>query len=201
MIPKGVCERYEALKKEVNRHRRLYYVLEQPQIADSAYDELEQELLRIEEEYPELATSTSPTRRVGGAAEQKFKKVRHAVPQWSFNDAFTPEDMRTFDTRIKRELRKAPAKGRDERDPNSLLQDFPKFSYVCELKIDGLKVVLTYEKGMLKTAATRGNGVVGEDVTHNVRTILSVPLVLSRPVDVIVEGEVWMSEQALQKVN
>jgi DNA ligase (NAD+) len=210
MVPKAVRERYGKLVEEVNRHRHLYYALEAPEISDSAYDLLEQELLDIEAKYPELAAADSPTRRVGGAAEQSFKKVRHAVAQWSFNDAFSEQDIKDFDTRVRRELgkvrgggelQKAPAKGRDERDPNSLLQDFSQLSYVCELKIDGLKIVLTYERGVLKTAATRGDGVVGEDVTHNVRTIGSVPLKLSRPLDIVVEGEVWMSEDSLKKVN
>jgi len=199
--PRYIQERYKKLKEAVNRHRHLYYALQNPEIADSAYDELEQELVRLEEQYPELVSHDSPTQRVGGAPETAFKKVLHQVAQWSFNDAFTPDDIRDFDARVRKELRKAPAKGRDEHDPNSLLRDFPELAYTCELKIDGLKVVLTYEKGLLKTAATRGDGVVGEDVTHNVRTIKSVPLRLERPVDIIVEGEVWMSEAALKEVN
>jgi DNA ligase (NAD+) len=181
-VPKDVKERYEKLKAVVNHHRYLYYALEQPEIADSAYDELEQELVRIEREYPTLVSLDSPTQRVGGVLGV-FKKVRHQVAQWSFNDAFTEEDMRAFDARVKR----ATGSGHLE--------------YICELKIDGLKVVLTYEKGVLMTAATRGDGTVGEDVTHNVRTINSVPLVLMRPVDIVVEGEVWMSEKALKKTN
>ena len=176
-------ERYEKLKKVLNYHRHLYYVLDTPEIPDSAYDELEEELRRLEQAYPELITVDSPTQRVGGEPQKEFKKVTHTVAQWSFNDAFTPDDMYAFDTRVKRVL------GTDD------------VAYTCELKIDGLKVVLMYEEGVLKTAATRGDGVVGEDVTHNVRTINSVPLALPRPVEVVVEGEIWMSEQALQKTN
>ncbi len=176
-------ERYDKLQKVVQHHRYLYYVLEQPEIADSAYDELEQELVRIEHEHPEWVTPSSPTQRVGGEAQTAFKKVTHVVPQWSFNDAFTPEDMREFDARVKRGLK------------------VERVEYTCELKIDGLKVVLTYKHGVLETAATRGDGVVGEDVTHNVRTIPTVPLRLERDIDCIVEGEVWMSEKALAKVN
>ena len=194
-------ERHGKLQALVEHHRRLYYVLDAPQIADSAYDELEDELRRIEEQYPELKAAHSPTQRVGGEALAAFKKVPHKVAQWSFNDAFSPEDMRAFDARIKRSLGKAPAKGRDERAPNSLLQDFSELQYTCELKIDGLKVVLEYKKGELVVAATRGDGAVGEDVTHNVRTIESVPLVLSRPIDAIVEGEIWMSEKTLAGLN
>jgi len=180
---KTARERYEKLVALLNHHRHLYYVLDAPELADSAYDELEEELRRLEQQHPELVVPHSPTQRVGGEAQKEFKKVTHTVAQWSFNDAFMPEDMYAFDARVKRVL------GTDD------------VAYTCELKIDGLKVVLTYEKGKLKTAATRGDGVVGEDVTHNVRTINSVPLTLPRPVDVVVEGEIWMSEQALKKVN
>lgn len=201
MVSKEVQERHDKLKALVEHHRRLYYVLDTPEIADSAYDELEDELRRIEEQYPQLAHESSPTRRVGGEAMAAFKKVPHKVPQWSFNDAFSEQDIRDFDKRVKRELGKAPAKGGDTQAANPLLQDFSELTYTCELKIDGLKVVLEYKKGSLVTAATRGDGVVGEDVTHNVRTIESVPLVLSRPVDCIVEGEIWMSEKTLAELN
>lgn len=200
-IPEEVKERYEKLKESVQHYRRQYHVYDIEEIPEAALDSLKDELVQIEKEHPSLVTSDSPSQRVAGAALPQFKKVKHAIEQWSFNDAFSEEDIRAFDARVKRELRKAPVKGRDKHDPNSLLQDFPKFSYVAELKIDGLKVVLTYEKGMLITAATRGDGVVGEDVTHNVRTIDSVPLKLTRPVDVIVEGEIWMSEKELQRIN
>jgi DNA ligase (NAD+) len=183
-VPRDVEVRYKKLQKEVNRHRALYYQQEQPEISDSAYDELEQELIRIEKKYPSLVSAESPTVRVGGEAQKGFKKIKHQVPQWSFNDAFSEEDMRAFDARVKR-----------------ILGEMQAFTYVCELKIDGLKVVLTYEKGVLVTAATRGDGVVGEDVTHNVRTIDSVPLTLSRPIDCIVEGEIWMSEKGLKEIN
>jgi len=198
---KQVKDRYEKLRELVEHHRRLYYVQDSPEISDSAYDELEDELRRLEEAHPELKSTGSPTQRVGGEVQAKFKKVPHKVAQWSFNDAFNEQDMRAFDKRVKRELGKAPAKGRDEHDPNSLLQDFSKLEYTCELKIDGLKVVLEYQKGNLVTAATRGDGVVGEDVTHNVRTIETVPLQLSRPIDCIVEGEIWMSEAQLAALN
>jgi len=183
VIPREIQERYAKLKAAVNRHRHLYYALEAPEITDSAYDELEQELIKLEGRYPGLQAPDSPTQRVGGQAVAAFKKVRHAVAQWSFNDAFSEQDIADFDARVSRLLQGAP------------------FSYTTELKIDGLKIVLTYEKGLLKTAATRGDGTVGEDVTHNVRTIRSVPLVLERPVDIVVEGEVWMSGSTLERIN
>src|SRR3989338_3508137 len=184
MVPKNVQERYHKLKKEVERHQHLYYVRDAPEIADSAYDELEQELKHIEERYPALRSATSPTERVGGAPMEGFTKVRHAVAQWSFNDAFTEQDIRAFDTRLKK-----------------ILGETRALEYTGELKIDGLKIILTYKKGALTTAATRGDGAVGEDVTHNVRTIQSVPLRLARPVDAVIEGEEWMSEEMLRKVN
>ncbi len=160
--PKQVQERYTKLLKEIQKHRHFYYVKDAPEISDTAYDELEKELFAIEAAHPELIAADSPSQRVGGEILSGFKKVQHKIAQWSFNDAFNQVDIKEFDVRVKRMLR----------------EQFPhvdnELTYDCELKIDGLKVVLTYEKGMLITAATRGNGSVGEDVTHNVRTIQSV---------------------------
>lgn len=187
MIPRDVQERYEKLKNSINHYRRAYHVYDREEIPASARDTLLRELAELEKVYPALIAPDSPTQRVSGTPLPGFKKVRHKVAQWSFNDAFTPEDLREFDARIKRFLR---AEG-IEKDP----------TYVCELKIDGLKVVLEYEKGILKTAATRGDGLVGEDVTHNIRTIESIPLSLTRPIDIIVEGEVWMSSKNLEALN
>ncbi len=184
MVPKGTKQRYEKLKESINRHRYLYHVKDTEEISEAALDSLKHELAGIEKEYPELITPDSPSQRIAGKPLPQFKKIKHEIPQWSFNDAFTGEEMREFDARVRRPL---PAG--------------TKLSYVCELKIDGLKVVLTYEKGKLITAATRGDGAVGEDVTHNVRTIESVPLVLERPISCIVEGEVWMSEKNLLELN
>jgi DNA ligase (NAD+) len=183
MVPKSVRERYVKLKEQVTHYRRQYHVYDKEEIPEAALDSLKDELVKIEREYPELITPDSPTQRVAGGALPQFKKVKHQVPQWSFADAFSISDIKEYDARVKRLLKGA------------------KPTYVCELKIDGLKVVLTYEKGTLVTAATRGDGVVGEDVTHNVRTIDSVPLRLTRPVDIIVEGEIWMSEKELARVN
>src|SRR6185437_9648213 len=201
MVPKDVRDRYEKLKASINRYRTAYHVYDKEEISPEALDSLKDELVNIEKEYPVLVTPDSPSQRVAGAPLPQFKKVRHQVAQWSFNDAFSEQDMRAFDARVKRELGKSSF-----RRSEVYLSKEKNFSeialeYVCELKIDGLKVVLTYEKGILKTAATRGDGVVGEDVTHNVRTIESVPLKLTRPVDIIVEGEVWMSEKALKDTN
>ncbi len=183
----SVQYRYERLKKAVNHYRTLYHVYDIEEISEAALDSLKRELVELEAAHPELVTPQSPSQRVAGKPLPGFKKVKHKVPQWSFNDAFTPQDMREFDTRVKRFLK--PAFG--DVQP----------TYVCELKIDGLKVVFEYEKGILTTAATRGDGAVGEDVSHNIRTIESVPLTLERPVDIIVEGEVWMSSKNLAAIN
>jgi DNA ligase (NAD+) len=183
MANKEEKERYAKLKDSINHYRRLYHVYDREEIPEAARDSLMRELAELEREHPELIEKDSPTQRVAGEPLPQFKKVTHEVAQWSFNDAFDEKDIRAFDARVKK------------------IVGVSEVEYDCELKIDGLKVVLTYEKGKLKVAATRGNGVVGEDVTHNVRTIDSVPLSLSRPIDIIVEGEVWMSEKGLKKIN
>ncbi|MEX2013628.1 MAG: NAD-dependent DNA ligase LigA [Parcubacteria group bacterium] len=181
-IAKDIEKRASRLRETIERHQELYHTYDKPEISDEAYDALIRELEQIESQYPELATPNSPTRRVGGAVLEKFEKVAHAVSQWSFNDAFDENDIRAFDERIKRSLKESP-------------------QYLVELKIDGLKIVLTYEKGILKTAATRGDGRVGEDVTNNVRTIESIPLKLKKPLSIIIEGEIWMSKTVFDKLN
>ena len=182
-VPKEITERLEKLKETIEHHRYLYHVEDRQEIPDEALDSLKNELVKIEAEYPDLVTPDSPSQRVGGAPLPEFKKVPHKVPQWSFNDAFTEEDMLNFDARVKKFL------------------DGAAPTYVAELKIDGLKVVFEYEKGYLKVAATRGNGKVGEDVTENVKRIESVPLRLKENVSVIVEGEVWMSKKNFARLN
>ncbi len=186
--PKDVRERVEKLRETIDFHRYQYHVLDVESMPETALDSLKDELKKIEEKYPSLVTPDSPTQRVAGEPLKEFSKVTHKVSQWSFNDAFTEEDMRNFDVRVKKFLKQA------------LEKDISP-SYTCELKIDGLKVVFEYQKGILVQAATRGNGVVGEDVTHNVRTIQSLPLKLKKPVDIIVEGEVWMRKSTLKSLN
>ncbi len=190
--PKDTTQRYQKLKDTVNKYRTLRHVYDKEEISLEAEDALKKELADLEREYPSLLQPDSPSLRVGGEPLPQFKKVRHTVAQWSFNDAFGEQDIRDFDARVKRMLKvPSAAEGLGVKE----------VEYICELKIDGLKVVLTYEQGILKTAATRGDGAVGEDVTHNVRTIESVPLVLEKPVDCVVEGEVWMSEKTLHDLN
>src|SRR3989344_3867055 len=186
--PKAVIQRLNKLKQAIEHHRYQYHVLDKQEISEQALDSLKHELVQIEDQYPELITPDSPSQRVGGAPLAAFEKIRHEIPQWSFNDAFDPEEMFAFDERVKRFLAQAG------------ISD-PRPTYVCEHKIDGLKIVMTYEKGHLKIAATRGNGVIGENVTENVKTIQSIPLVLSKPVSIVVEGEIWMAKSTLEHLN
>ncbi len=180
--PKQVQKRAKKLRDAITKYRTLQHVQDLSPLSPDALDSLKYELAVLEEEYPELITPDSPTQVVAGSAVPFLKKVRHAVPQWSFNDAFTETDIRAFDERV--------------RKVSGMVS-----SYDLELKIDGLKIILTYEKGVLTTAATRGNGVVGEDVTHNIRTIASVPTRLPRPLDIVVEGEVYLTLSGLKKLN
>ena len=180
--PKEAKERAKRLQEILARHAHLYYTLDTPEISDSAYDALHRELRDLEERYPELARPDSVTRRIVGEPLPFLKKVRHEVPQWSFNDAFSQEEVRAFHERVRKGVGAEPA-------------------YDLELKIDGLKIVLTYERGKLVTAATRGDGVVGEDVTHNVRTIREVPEKLTRPVNLIAEGEIYLTRSGFGALN
>ncbi|HEY0907945.1 MAG TPA: NAD-dependent DNA ligase LigA [Candidatus Paceibacterota bacterium] len=187
-IPTDIAKRASKLAELINYHRKLYHTDDKPEISDTAYDSLIKELEDIEAKYPALQAPDSPTQRVGGEPLPEFVKVAHKVTQWSFNDAFSEEDMYDFDARVRKFAAAEVGAG-------------ATLSYVCELKIDGLKVVLEYVKGVLVRAATRGDGVTGEDVTHNVRTIAAVPLRLAKPVDIIVEGEVWMAKSNLARLN
>lgn len=185
-IPKSVVKHLEKLKRVIERQRYLYHVLNKQELSDSVLDSLKNELVEIEKKYPQLITVDSPSQRVAGQPLEKFEKVLHKVPQWSFNDAFTEEDIKDFDTRVKRILKK---------------KEWEKLEYVCELKIDGMHVVLEYVKGKLTMAATRGDGKVGENVLANVKTIESIPLKLREETDCIVEGEIWMAKNIFETIN
>jgi len=174
--------RAKKLRELLAHHAHQYYSLDAPKISDSAYDALHRELVGLEEQFPELLSADSVTLRVVGEALPFLKKVRHTVPQWSFNDAFSEEEIRAFDERVRKVSGVAP-------------------TYDLELKIDGLKIVFSYEKGVLVRAATRGDGIVGEDVTHNVRTIREVPERLTRPIDLIAEGEVYLTRSGFAELN
>ncbi len=178
--------RVEELRQEIRRHEHAYYVLDQPEISDAEYDALFLDLRRIEEERPDLLTADSPTQRVGGEASEQFAKVRHRSPMLSLQNAFDEAEIRAFDKRVR------AAVGEN-------------VTYCAELKIDGLAISLTYEKGRLQRAATRGDGMVGEDVTANVRTIRSVPLTITPskglPDTFEVRGEVYFPTAAFDKLN
>lgn len=182
-------QRVEKLRAQIDDLRYRYHVLNDPEVTDAMYDGLMDELRKIEQSHPDLVTLDSPTQRVAGKPLEKFEKIVHQVTQWSFDDAFNEVDLQSWEDRnlnfIAKETGHRPA----------------DLEYVCELKIDGLHMVLTYENGELKTAATRGDGKVGENVTQNIRTILSVPLKLKEKIDLIAEGEVWMDRKMLEKIN
>lgn len=158
-----------------------YYVLDDPKITDQEYDAAYRELENIEKLHPDWIVDTSPTRKVGGEVIDEFKKVEHTIPMLSLGDVFNEDEIIEFLQRIE----------------NSGVHS----NYVCELKIDGLSVSLQYEKGILVRGATRGNGVIGEDITHNVKTIKSIPLKLKQPLDIEVRGEIYMSKTTLEKIN
>ncbi len=183
MAKEEAKKRIEKLKKEINYHRYLYHVLDKQEISDDALDSLKHELYELEMKYPELITPDSPTQRIGGKPLDKFEKIKHIVPQWSFNDAFEEKEILDFDKRLKKEL------GIDELD------------YTSELKIDGMHVILTYKKGFFEIGATRGDGKIGENITQNLKTIESIPLKIEEPIDVVVEGEVFMRKSVFEKLN
>lgn len=190
MTKQQAKKRIEQLRKEIEYHDYLYHVLDKPEISDAAWDSLKRELKVLENEFPEFVTADSPTQRVRGAPLDTFKKVNHKVRQWSLNDAFEHQEIHEWEDRIVKML-------------GVEIVEFTRadLNYVCELKIDGLHIALTYKQGRLATAATRGDGMIGEDVTHTVRTIQSIPLVLRLPVDIIVEGEVWLSKSEFERIN
>ncbi len=181
-------KRIDKLIAQIDDLRYRYHVLDDPAVNDQVYDSLQQELRQLEQQFPDLKRFDSPLTRIGGQPLAAFKKVTHQVRQWSFNDAFSEQDIYDWEARITKLLEKTLGKK-------------PTLEYVCELKIDGLHTVLTYVHGLLQVGATRGDGLIGEDVTHNIKTIHSVPLRLRKPVDVIVEGEVWLSEKQLAVIN
>lgn len=176
------AKRAAKLRTLIDHYRRLYHQRDTLAISDEAFDALKHELKAIEDAFPELVRPDSPTQRVGASPLARFAKVRHQVKQWSLEDAFNDDEARAFDERVRRLLNATP-------------------HYTCELKIDGLHVVLTYERGVLALGATRGNGLIGEDVTQNLRTIQDLPQTLSAPVSLVVEGEVYMRRSVWQALN
>ncbi|MFL6556460.1 MAG: NAD-dependent DNA ligase LigA [Bacillus sp. (in: firmicutes)] len=175
-------KRITEVRDLLNHYGYEYYVLDKPSVSDAEYDQLMQELLDLEEKYPQLKTADSPSQRVGGAVLDLFEKVEHRTPMLSLGNAFNEQDLRDFDRRIRQVV------GDD-------------FSYVCELKIDGLAVSLRYEDGLFIQGATRGDGTIGEDITANIKTIKSVPLRLREDVAMEVRGEAYMPKRSFEALN
>ncbi|WP_423837683.1 DNA ligase LigA-related protein, partial [Tepidanaerobacter syntrophicus] len=179
-------KRIKELREQINYHNYRYYVLDSPEITDAEYDKLMRELIALEKKFPELITPDSPSQRVGGEPLPYFERVTHREPMISLADAFDEGELRDFHRRV-----------------TETVGD--NVEYVVELKIDGLAISLTYENGLLATAATRGDGVVGENVTQNVKTIKSVPLRLRVPPEktpaiIEVRGEVYLSKEGFKKL-
>lgn len=170
------------LQTLLNQYSYEYYVMDQPSVPDAEYDRLLRDLIEYEEKFPELQTQDSPTQRVGGAILDMFEKVEHTTPMLSLGNAFNESDLRDFDRKVRQ------AVGDD-------------FSYVCELKIDGLAVTLQYENGYFVRGATRGDGTIGEDITANLKTIKSIPLKLREPISLEVRGEAFMPKKSFESLN
>ena len=165
----------------LNRYAYEYYTKDAPSVSDSEYDQLYRELVELEIAHPDEILPESPTHRVGGVVLKGFTKYQHQYPLYSLQDAFSREELEAFDQRVRKE--------------------FPSISYVCELKIDGLSISLTYENGVLVTGATRGDGSVGEDITENLKRVKDIPLVLPEPVNITVRGECYMPRASFDRVN
>ncbi len=178
-----IKEKIEDLREKIRYHNYRYYVLDSPEISDYEYDTLMEGLQKLEDEYPELITPDSPTQRVGAEPIEAFGTVSHRVPMLSLNNSYSTQELVTFDVRVRRAL------------------NIDVVEYVVELKIDGLAISLIYEDGRLIRGATRGDGLVGEDVTHNLRTIRSVPLRLTKNLNIDVRGEVYMPKPDFQRLN
>src|SRR5215510_4985587 len=182
--------RHAQLVEQVDRANRLYHLEDAPEISDAEYDQLFRELVAVESAHPELVTSDSPTQRVGGAISTTFEEVRHRRPMLSLGNAFSHDELRAFDTRVRRTLGLPPAP-----EPADGL------SYVAELKIDGLAITLRYERGRFVQGATRGDGSTGEDVTANLRTITAVPVRLPESATLDARGEVFMPKAEFARIN
>jgi DNA ligase (NAD+) len=182
-VPKAARARSAALRKDIGRHSRLYYVEDSPEITDAEYDRLFKELEALESQYPELGTPDSPTQRVGGAPLEQFAEVRHRTPMLSINNAFDEADVRSFDERVRKAL------------------DVETVEYAADPKFDGLAVSLTYRGGRFAQGATRGDGTTGEDVTVNLRTVKAIPLAIDRSEELEVRGEVLMYRKDFDALN
>ena len=174
-------KRYDELVDIINRANYEYHVLDNPTISDQEFDKYLRELIDLEKEYPQFEREDSPTKKIGGEVIEGFKKIVHDKPMLSLSNVFNESEIIDFD--------------------NKIIKEGFNPSYVCELKIDGLSVSLKYKNGIFVSAATRGDGVVGEDITHNVRTIKSIPIKLNKDIDIEVRGEIFMSKKVLEELN
>ncbi|HFI0419587.1 TPA: NAD-dependent DNA ligase LigA [Streptococcus suis] len=165
----------------LNQYAKEYYQLDKPSVSDAEYDKLYRELVELETAHPELVLPDSPTHRVGGKVLDGFEKYSHVYPLYSLQDAFSREELEAFDQRVRKE--------------------FPQATYICELKIDGLSISLTYEAGNLVVGATRGDGSVGENITENLKRVADIPLILPQAVDMTVRGECYMPKASFDRVN
>ena len=174
-------ERMNELVALLNRYATEYYTSDNPSVSDSEYDRLYRELFELEAAYPEQVLADSPTHRVGGKVLDGFEKYSHQYPLYSLQDAFSREELEAFDARVRKEL--------------------PQPTYICELKIDGLSISLTYEKGILVAGATRGDGSIGENITENLKRVKDIPLTLPEKLDITVRGECYMPRASFDLVN
>ena len=189
MSKKVLAAELETLREEIRHHDELYYQRAKPEISDQEYDALMKKLVGLEEAHPELVTADSPSQRVGGKPIESFKTVRHAERMMSIDNTYSEEEVREFDTRVRKLLAEAGGAA--------------GIAYTCEPKIDGVSLSLRYENGLLVSAATRGDGVTGDDVTHNARTIRNIPLRLKgEKTDVVeVRGEVFIAREQFARIN
>jgi DNA ligase (NAD+) len=182
-------DRIITLSSEIQRHNRLYHTLDMPEISDQAYDALVAELHVLEEKYPEYKIIDSPLQKIGGDIQESFQKTQHKIPQWSYDNIYNYDELVLWQEKIERMIQKYPE-----------LKNEP-LEYVCELKIDGLKIVLTYESGVLVTGATRGDGEIGEDVTQNIKTLHGIPHTIGEKRTCVMVGEAWMKKDDLELIN
>ncbi|MEY3692293.1 MAG: hypothetical protein RLZZ388_464, partial [Bacillota bacterium] len=179
-----IAKRIQTLRTLLNQYNHEYYVLNQSTVDDATYDQLMKELIELETNHPLYFSPHSPSQRVGGSVQSSFKKIRHTRMMLSLANAYSFEEMKSFDQRIK-----------------DLLQDDKTMEYVCELKIDGLAISIEYRNGLMVYAATRGDGEIGEDVTANIKTIKSIPLTIPDLRTIEVRGEIYMTRKVFKALN
>lgn len=190
MKSSDIKKRIKLLSEQVQYHAERYHTHDDPEISDEAYDALLRELQELEEKYPEFKQSSSVTEQVGGKILDGFEKTQHLLPQWSYDNVFGMDELSGWDERNRKIL-----------DKSNHPRARETWQYCCELKIDGLKIVLTYQGGVLVTGATRGDGVIGEDITENIKMIRTIPQRISDTRHMVVVGEVWMKKSDLLEIN